>query len=118
MKVQEFIQSLFEIEINAHIAHLQTSSYAQHMALNTLYTDVVDIRDKFAESYQGQYGILKGFSGTISIKEGVDMVSYINSLKTPLNGFRESLTDGYLQQIVDDLFELLNSTVYKLKFLE
>lgn len=117
MKVQEFIQSLFEIEINAHIAHLQTSSYAQHKALNDLYVDIVDLRDRFIESYQGNYGIISGYNTTFSVKEGTDMIPYLKNLKKDYKVYRDTLTEGYLQQIVDDIFELLNSTIYKLKFL-
>lgn len=118
MKVQEFIQSLFEIEINAHIAHLQTGSYAQHIALNELYTGIVDLRDRFSESYQGCKGIIKGYSGTLSIKEGIDMSSYLKSLKSSYNEFRGTLNESELQAIIDDILEFIDGIIYKLKFLE
>jgi len=109
-----FLNSLFEVEVVAHIAHLQTKSYAQHMALNSLYSDIVDLRDRFIESYQGKYGIVKGY-GDIKINEGKDMCLYLSEKITLSEQTRSKLTDGYLQQIIDDIIELYASTLYKLK---
>lgn len=113
MTVQDFSAKLFEIEVVAHIAHWQTTSYAKHMALNSLYEDIVDLRDRFIESYQGKYGIISNYS-QITIKEGVDMISYIKECIKQIEEYRLTLTDGYLQQISDDIIELLASTNYKL----
>ena len=117
MTVQEFVGALFEIETTAHIAHLQTTSYAQHMALNTLYEDIVDWRDKFCESYIGKYGIIKD----IPIKkepEGQDMILYIKRKALAFEEYEKSLKDGFLQQIVQSAIELIYSTIYKLKNLK
>lgn len=113
--IMGFISSLFEVEVAAHIAHLQTKSYAQHMALNDLYTGIVDLRDRFIESYQGKYGIMKGYS--VNVKEGQDMVKYIIEKLTLAEQTRPKLKDGWLQQITDDIIELYAGTLYKLKFL-
>ena len=113
MTVQDFSAKLFEIEITAHIAHAQTTSYAKHIALGSLYEDIVGLRDRFIESYQGKYGIISNYS-QITIKEGVDMVTYIKECITQIEEYRLTLTDGYLQQISDDIIELLASTNYKL----
>jgi len=117
MTVQEFVGALFEIETTAHIAHLQTTSYAQHMALNELYTSIVDWRDDFCESYTGKYGIIKD----IPIKkepEGQDMILYIKRKALAFEEYEKSLKDGYLQQIVQSVIELIYSTIYKLKNLK
>ena len=113
--IMGFISSLFEVEVTAHIAHLQTKSYAQHIALNGLYTGIVDLRDRFIESYQGKYGIMKGYS--VNVKEGQDMVKYITEKLTLAEQTRPKLKDGWLQQITDDIIELYAGTLYKLKFL-
>ena len=114
MTVAEFASSLFEIEAVIHVAHLQTKSYAQHMALGTLYEDIVDLRDRFIESYQGKYGILKGYQ-SFTLREGVEPITYLRGFVKEYESFRETLKQGYLQQICDDILELLNSTLYKLK---
>lgn len=113
MKVQDFTAKLFEIEIIAHIAHLQTTSFSKHMCLDELYKNIVDHRDSFIESYQGKYGIITNYS-KIEIKEGLDMISYIRDCITEFEKYRLTLSDGYLQQIIDDIIELLTSVNYKL----
>ena len=113
MNVNEFCAKLFEIEVISHIAHLQTTSFSKHVCLDQLYKDIVGHRDSFIESYQGKYGIITNYS-KIEIKEGLDMVTYIRTCISEFETYRLTLEDGYLQQIIDDIIELLASTNYKL----
>ena len=116
MTVQEYVSALMEIENVSHIAHLQTSSFAEHKALNELYDGIVDQFDAYVEAYQGKYGIIKGYK-SFKLEEGVVMISYLKEKMTAFEGYRSTLTDGYLQQMVDNTQELLSSTLYKLRFL-
>mgnify|MGYP003472423136 FL=1 len=121
MTHQEFIGKLFEIEVVAHIAHLQVTgsgAYADHTALNGLYDSIVGLRDRYAESIQGKEGILTGYPQTISTKEGTDMIRYTKMMAEAVNDHRSKLQEGFLQQICDDIMELLYSTHYKLKNLK
>lgn len=117
MNIQEFTSLLFEVEVNTHIMHLQTTSYAEHKALNDVYEDIVELRDRFIESYQGKYGIIKGYK-SIMIYEGKDCVEYLTVCVNKVDSFRVNLSEGYLQQICDDISELLRSALYKIKFLK
>jgi hypothetical protein len=117
MNIQEFGSLLFEIEVNTHIMHLQTTSYAEHKALNDVYEGIVGHRDSFLESYQGKYGIVKGYK-SIMLYEGKDCAEYLTACVTKVDAYRLTLTEGYLQQICDDISELLRSTLYKIKFLK
>jgi hypothetical protein len=116
MTVQEYVSALMEIENVSHIAHLQTSSYAEHKALNELYDGIVDQFDAYVEAYQGKYGIIKGYK-SFKLEEGVDMIAYLNKKSAEFEAYRNTLTEGYLQQMVDNTQELINSTLYKLRFL-
>jgi hypothetical protein len=116
MTAQEYISALFEIETVSHIAHLQTSSFAEHKALNELYDEIADQADAYTEAYQGKYGIVKGYK-SFKIQEGLDMVEYLKSKMMEFESYRKSLSDGYLQQMVDNTQELLSTTLYKLRFL-
>ena len=116
MNTQEYISALFEIEIVAHVAHLQTSSFAEHKALNELYEGIADNADAYTEAYQGKYGIVKGYK-PIKVQEGLDMVEYLKSKMSEFESYRKSLSDGYLQQMVDNTQELISTTLYKLRFL-
>jgi len=116
MTAPEYISALFEIEIVSHIAHLQTSSFAEHKALNELYDAIADQADAYTEAYQGKFGIVKGYK-PIKMQEGVNMVEYLKSKMAEFESYRNSLSEGYLQQMVDNTQELLSSTLYKLRFL-
>ena len=117
----EFIAKLFEVEVVSHISHLQgtgSGSYASHKALNDLYVEIVDLRDRYVESAQGKYGIFTSYPKTIDTREGVDMIKYLEELCRLTEEHRDSLKEGYLQQICDDILELFYSTIYKLKNLK
>lgn len=111
---------LMDARNQIHIFHLQTTSYAQHMALNTLYNDIVDLVDRFIESAQGKYGIIRGYKTEIkTYNESGNSLEYIKSKVKELEKYREYFTDaGYLQQIIDDMIELFYSTIYKLETLK
>ena len=115
--VEQFASDLFEVEVNIHIAHLQTTSFAEHKALDAVYKDIVDLRDRFIESYQGEYDIITGYK-SFEIKEGIEPISYLDGLCEKFEEYRETLEYGYLQQIIDDILELFYSAKYKLKFLK
>ena len=44
----------------------------------------------------------------------VTMITYIRDCISGFEKYRLTLEDGYLQQIIDDIIELLASTNYKL----
>lgn len=50
--VAKFLSTLFNSRDQAHIFHLQTSSYAAHKALNKYYDEIVDLVDTYAETYK------------------------------------------------------------------
>lgn len=116
MTTQEFISSLFEIRITAHIAHLQTSSFAEHKALDELYNDIVELTDSYVEAYQGIYGILKSYP-QFKIYEGADMANILKAKVKEYREFRETVKETELQQKIDDVIEFFNSIIYKLKYL-
>jgi hypothetical protein len=116
MTVQEFISSLFEVRINAHIAHLQTSSYAKHKALDELYNDVVGFTDSYVEAYQGIYGIVQGYP-QIKVSEMSDMALYLKFKVVLYRKYRDTIKESELQQKIDDIIEFFNTIIYKLKYL-
>lgn len=81
-----------------------------------MYDGITDQFDAFVEAYQGKYGIIKGYK-SFKLDEGVDMVSYLKEKMTEFDAYRNTLSDGYLQQMVDNTQELLSTTLYKLRFL-
>ena len=56
--IARLIAILFLSREVAHREHLNTKSYAQHMALGSFYDTIVDNADSIAEAYQGRHGLI------------------------------------------------------------
>lgn len=104
----------------AHVYHLQTPSFAAHMALNGYYSGIVEIIDGLVESYQGKYGILMGYTAPPLMEyESCEAIqAYFKALAVTITQCRQGIPDSYLQNQIDTVEELINSTLYKLKFLK
>jgi hypothetical protein len=115
-----FISTLFHSRTQAHTFHLQTNSFAAHSALNVYYDEIIDIVDGLVESYQGRYGILKGYQGMSENLEYDDniVVKYFEALCMYVEKNRQLLPqDSYIQNQVDEIVALIESTKYKLIYL-
>lgn len=113
----EFVLMLLHAVTNAHILHFQTRSYAQHMALGDFYAGLGDLVDEFVEAYQGKYGIIYPYP--TDYDPPAEPVAYLNSLKTGVAQMRTRLPkDSELQNLVDEIASLIDSTLYKLRFLK
>lgn len=58
MMIGKIIGVMFLSRTCSHMAHLKTSSYAKHKALQKFYEGVVDLADDLAEAGQGLWGKL------------------------------------------------------------
>ena len=52
--IQQFIGLLFASRDYAHKAHLNTDSFAAHMALGDFYDGIIDLADSLAETWMGR----------------------------------------------------------------
>jgi len=117
---RETISKLLHSRTQSHIFHLQSNSYAEHEALKNYYEDIVDLIDEMVESYQGQYGVINKYGNyTLNMyKNSEQIISYFEGLADNVEDLR-TVTDGnFLQGKLDDVLELINSTIYKLKNLK
>ncbi len=114
-----FISTLMSSRTQAHIFHLQTPSYSAHKALNEYYDGIVDLIDSFVESYQGKYGIIKGYTN-VDLQEYQSceaIIMYFTALSVFVNRARPQLPqDSYLQSQIDLIEELIFSTLNKLNY--
>jgi hypothetical protein len=114
-----FIGTLMQSRNQVHIYHLQTDSYAQHVALQGYYEGIVDLIDGLVESYQGRNGILRGYKMAGNIKEDNNPTMYFEGLCKFVETIRTQVPqDSYLQNQIDEVVDLIESTKYKLKFLK
>jgi hypothetical protein len=114
-----FISTLFSSRTQAHIFHLQVTgpgSFAAHSALNSYYDDIIGLADGLVESFQGRYGIVTGYKGEGQwIENTSDIVKYFEALCMYVEKNRVSLVqDSYIQNQIDEVVALIESTKYKL----
>lgn len=112
-----FVATLLHSATNTHFFHWSTDSYAKHQALGEYYDGVVPLVDQLAESFMGKYGKLTSFPSTYH--QPKDPVKYLESLQNFVADARQDLPqDSELQNIIDEIADLINTTTYKLKFLK
>jgi hypothetical protein len=117
----KLISYLLHSATQVHIFHLQTNSYAEHKALNEYYDEIVDLTDGLIESFQGKYDILKGYENYAlnDYENNAQVVKYFKALMKTVDELRVSVkNDSYLQNEIDNVVNLIASTLYKLRFLK
>jgi hypothetical protein len=119
MKAAEFIGLLFLARDVTHSVHLNTRSYAKHVALNIFYDRIIGAADDFAEAYQGRHGLI----GPISLHSAKKTTNVIEFLEDSLKEIEDARykvcdkDDSTLQQLIDNIIEVYLRTLYKLRFL-
>lgn len=117
--VMGLVMCLLHSVTNAHILHFSTLSFSEHSALGTFYSEIGDHVDDFVEAFQGKYGLLTAYRAEYELPAAP--VEYLTYLKNEVATLRR--TDGFpqdseLQNIVDEMAQLIDSTLYKLRFLK
>ncbi len=118
--VAEFVATLFHSATITHFMHLQATgpgSSARHMALGEYYDSIVELTDTLAENIQGAYGLITEYPTEFRTVTEAPL-AYIKKLKSYVDATREELPqDSNIQNDIDAIATLLNSTAYKLEFL-
>ena len=115
--IGEFFLKLLHAATNGHILHLQTKSYAQHKALQAYYEGLPDLVDNIIEQYQGAYQTIIEYPinyeapNSDPLKEVYDIRDFLAKNRAIVGDYSS------IQNQVDELMSLLDSTVYKLTFL-
>jgi hypothetical protein len=118
--IGRLIALLFLSREIAHREHLRTKSYAQHMALNTFYDEIVGIADSIAEAYQGRHGIIDKIPFLTNDTDG-DIASVLEKQLAAVEKLRYTAVqkdDTAIQNLIDSAVELYLSTIYKLRNLK
>jgi len=98
-----------------HIKHLQSKSYAEHVALDELYSSLPNFIDSLIENYQGRNGIIDKYTFPIENSQNKTALEYAVIIRDYIDTTRKVLgTHSEIQNLVDELVSQLNSTIYKL----
>jgi len=117
MKASDFVGHLFLARDVAHSVHLNTRSYAKHMALGDFYDKVVDLADSFAEAYQGRHGLV-GPITLQSAKKNGNIIEFLTDSLSEIESNRYKVCDKKdtaIQNIIDEIVGPYLSTLYELQ---
>jgi hypothetical protein len=106
----KFIGTLFQSRDLMHLAHLQTTSFAEHKALNEYYDGILDLTDKFTEAYFGQS---KRCEIIIPESKVEDAMPHLRGLRNILETERNNYPSE-LQNIIDEMLGLVDKILYLL----
>ena len=113
-KMREIITMFFCVADSAHVAHLNTRSYSQHIAFGDFYSFAASFKDRVLE-----YMIGMGYVGTIqvnSIDANSDPVTEGQDAFEALMEIAEETDDSTLENMAADFQEALGKLKYMLMF--
>lgn len=118
--VGTFISTMLHSATLTHLMHFKTTSYSQHVALAAYYDAIPELVDGLVESIQGAYeAIIDPYPSMFGNGNGDDPLAYMVSLRNYVRDYRKEMPqDSEIQNEIDNIANLLNQTVYKLKFLK
>ena len=101
-----------------HFQATGEGSYAKHIALGDYYDEIVELADSLTEAIQGCYGeIVTGYPSMFA-NVNTEPLEYLLSLKDYVTNNRDQLPqESNIQNEIDGIATLIDSTIYKLKFL-
>lgn len=98
----------------AHVLHWKTPSYSIHKALGKYYEQMPDLVDTLAESLFGKYSTITDFEDHFMMEDSP--LQYMTEIQDYVTSQRKLIAqDSEIQNSIDTIMELLNTTVYKLR---
>ena len=118
--IVEMVSKLrFSVE-QTQVYHWQSQSLSEHKALNKYYDGIPVIVDGIVESYQGKYGIQKGYR-LFEVRDystPEEVINFLKQLDEDVEMLRQSIKETYIQNQIDNVLQLIETTVYKLENLK
>lgn len=120
-KANDFVTKLLADRSAAHVAHWRTDSYSQHVALGEFYDELSDLMDGFVEQYQGYYAkrMEPKVVGLAVSADGIDDMLELSCECIEANRYQVcDREDSALQNTIDEIVRLYQTTLYKLRMLK
>lgn len=116
-EIADFTITLLNAATTAHLLHLQTRSYATHVAIGAFYEELPDLVDAVVEAYQGKYGLIESYPEG-KFHNDAEPEGFVKWVGEYVAFARKNLPqDSEIQNMVDDIAAHVDSTLYKLRFL-
>lgn len=117
-KASEFFSIIRRSAEIAHHIHLNDDSYAEHVALNDYYDKVIGLLDSYEESFIGRYGKIGAYNSQVHLNDS-DPIQLLKEVRNYIDVNRDDLgKESELQNVIDEILTLINSTIYKLENLK
>jgi hypothetical protein len=114
------VSKLLDSQRQVHIFHLQTKSFAEHKALQDYYDAIPDLVDNLVESAQGAMGIITGWKSfeTVDYQSTEQVQNYLKNISNEIKSIYNIIKYTFIQNQLDEIDQLIHSTLYKLRFLK
>ena len=118
-EVAKFVSTLLNSRQQSQVYHWQAvgeGSNAVHSALNAYYDEIIPLVDGLVESIQGRNGIIRGYNLQFTVREDNKPLVYFQALVKYVEVVRQRLPqDSYVQNQIDEIVALIETTKYKLE---
>jgi uncharacterized protein YgfB (UPF0149 family) len=116
MKIEELFGTLQMSVVSGWRKHLRSAKYGKHIALQEFYEEMPDKVDALIEGWMGANGKKIGNFTNILSSANMNTLTYLKELKSICKQGYALLGDNEeLKSLLDDIVNLINSTLYKVK---
>ena len=116
MTVEELFGTLQQSVVGSWRKHLRTAKYGKHEALDEFYKEMPEKVDALVEAWMGANGKKVGKFENLLTSANYNTLSYLKELKKICKqGYELMGEDDELKSLLDDIVNLINSTLYKVK---
>ena len=116
MTIEELFGTLQQATVASWRKHLRTAKYAKHEALDEFYKELPEKVDALIEGYMGAHGKKITKFENILKSSNMNTLKYLQELKKVCKQGYDLLDENEeLEGLLDDIVNLINSTLYKVK---
>ena len=116
MTIEELFGTLQMSTVATWRKHLRTAKYGKHEALDEFYKEVPEKVDALIEAWMGAHSKKVGSFKNVLSSSNLNTLSYLKELKRVCKeGYSLMGDNDELKSLLDDIVNLINSTLYKVK---
>lgn len=116
MTIEELFGTLQMSVVAGWRKHLRTAKYGKHKALQDFYEEMPDKVDALIEGWMGANGKKVGSFQNVLSSSNLNTLKYLGELKRVCKEGRTLMGENdELNSLLDDIINLINSTLYKVK---
>ena len=116
MTIEELFGTLQQSAVAGWRKHLRTAKYGKHEALDEFYKEMPEKVDALIEAYMGAHGKKITKYTNVLTSSNMNTLKYLTELKRICRQGYDLLDDNEeLESLLDDIVNLINTTLYKVK---